>query len=221
MKQLKKYKNLVTKKSDLSKKLIEESEEKFKDGNIEEGKELFNKAKEQLKKIKVLRRKMRILRKSLYEESEEKKQEPPKRVISFNDTYLDSGLNTTASVNLLNKIGLPLPSAIKNLNYNVIKSYQKKAEDLLTSFRDSLVNTANFSVEGGINKAIPKNKNPRKETLKQIAYYNILSEYVNNINKLENIAKKQDKVSFTSITLFNSSKDLNYSLDLSLLETME
>ena len=91
-------------------------------------------------------------------------------------------------LNFLNKRELPLPSTIKNLNYNVIKSYQKKL-NLLTGFHDSLVNTANFGVDRGINKAIPKNKNPRTETLKQIAYYNILSEYVNNINKLENIAK--------------------------------
>ena len=34
---------------------------------------------------------MRSLKKSLYEESEgEKQQEPPKRVISFNDSDLDS-----------------------------------------------------------------------------------------------------------------------------------
>ena len=125
----------------------------------------------------------------MYKEIEEK-QEPPKRVISFNDSDLDSGLNTAASVKLLKKTGLPLPSTIKNLNYNVIKSYQKKAEDLHPDFQDSLVNKANFGVEGGINKATPKNKNPRTKILKQISYYNILSEYVNNINKLENIAKK-------------------------------
>ena len=58
----------------------------------------------------------------MYEESEEKKQEPSKRIISFNDTDLDSGLNTAASVEFLNKRGLPLPSTIKNLKYNVIKS---------------------------------------------------------------------------------------------------
>ena len=69
---------------------------------------------------------------------------------------MDSGLNTAVSVKVLKKIGLSLPSTIKNLNYNVIKSYQKKAEDLHADFHDSLVNTANFSVEGGINKAIPK-----------------------------------------------------------------
>ena len=128
----------------------------------------------------------------MYEESEEK-QEPPKRVISFNDSDLDSGLNTAASVDFLKETHLPLPSTIKNLKYNVIKSYQKKAEDLLKDYQVSLVNRANCDVEGGISKAITKNKNPRTETFKQIAYYNILGEYVNNINKLENIAKKKNR----------------------------
>ena len=102
--------------------MIEESEEKFKDGNIEEGKELLDKSKEQLEEIKVLQREIKRLKKILYKETEEK-QEAPKRVISFNDSDLDNGINTTASVKLLKKTGLPLPSTIKNLNYNVIKSY--------------------------------------------------------------------------------------------------
>ena len=46
--------------------MIEESEEKFKDGNIEEGKELYNKAKEQLKEINVLQREIKRLKKILY-----------------------------------------------------------------------------------------------------------------------------------------------------------
>ena len=206
---IKEIQNLIIEKNDLSKKLLEESNEKFKEENIEEGKELYNKAKEQLKEINVLQREIKRLKKILYKETEEK-QEPPKRVISFNDSDLDSGLNTAASVKLLKKTGLPLPSTIKNLNYTVIKSYQKKAEELHADFQDSLVNKANFGVEGGINKATPKNKNPRTKTLKQISYYNILSEYVNNINKLENIAKKTGQ----GIIHFNNPQQLVNRLEL-------
>ena len=75
-----------------------------------------------------------------------------------------------------------------------------------------MVNTANFSVEGGINKAIPKKKNPGTKTLKQITYYNILSEYVNNINKLENIAKK--KKTGQGIIHFNNPQQLFNRLEL-------
>ena len=56
----------------------------------------------------------------------EEEKDPSKRVISFDDSDLDSGLNTDASVEFLEKRGLPLPSTIKNLKYNVIKAYQKK-----------------------------------------------------------------------------------------------
>ena len=85
---MKEIQNLIIGKNNLSKKLLEESNEKFKEENIEEGKELLDKAKEQLEEIKVLRRKMRRLKKSLYEESErEKQQEPPKRVIRLSMTY--------------------------------------------------------------------------------------------------------------------------------------
>ena len=66
---------------------------------------------------------------------------------------MDSGLNSASSVEFLEKRGLPLPSTIKNLKYNVIKGYQNKAEDLLKAYHDSLINSAVFRVEGGINKA--------------------------------------------------------------------
>ena len=74
-----------------------------------------------------------------------------------------------------------------------------------------MINRADFKIRRRINKAVAKKKNPRTETLEEIAYYNILGEYVNNINKLVNIGKKkQDKVSSTLRTLINLLTDLNY-----------
>ena len=152
--------------------------------------------------------------------NEEEEEDPSKRVISFDDSDLDSGLNNAIAVNFLKENQLPLPSRIKKESLKTIKSFQKEAETLLGSCQDLLSNKAKFDVKGGVSKAFARNKNPRTDTLLQISYYNVLGEYVNNINKLENIAKKkQDKVSSTSTTLKNSSKDLNYLLVLSLLET--
>ena len=54
------------------------------------------------------------------------------------------------------------------------------------------------------------NKNPGTETLQEIAYYNTLSEYVNNINKLENIAKKIGQ----GIIHFNNPQQLVNRLEL-------
>ena len=103
---------------------------------------------------------------------------------------MDSGLNTSGTIKFLKENDLPLPSLIKNESYKTIKSHQKKAESLLNDYRDLLINKADFKIRRGINKAVPKKRNPRTETMEEIHYYNIIGEYVNNINKLVNIAKK-------------------------------
>ena len=56
-------------------------------------------------------------------------------------------------------------------------------------FRNLLSNKAYFYTEKGVNKA-KKSRNPQKDTERQIDYYNILGEYINNISKLENYAEK-------------------------------
>ena len=156
------------------------------------------------------------------EEEEDIEGEPSKRVISFDDADFDSGLNNAIAVKILKENDLPLPSLIKKESLKTIKAYQKKYEDLLKVYHDLLSNKAKFDVIGGVSKAFARNKNPHTDTLLQISYYNVLGEYVNDINKLENITKKkQDKASSTSTTLNNLSTDLNYLLDLSLLETTE
>ena len=190
--------------------LIQEAEE---EGNMEL-KDHF------LKKINKLEEK--ILKISKERKDIQEKQEPSKRVISFDDTDLDSGLNNVISIKFLEENDLLLPSRIKNESYQTIKRYQRKAERLANDYKKRLANKAEFKIRKGKNKAIPTNKNPRVDTLTQISYYNILGEYVNNMNKLENIAKKkQDKESYTSTILNNLSTDLNYLLVPSLLETME
>ena len=142
--------------------------------------------------------------------NEEEVEDPTKRVNTSDDTDLDSGLNNARAVNFLKENNIPLPSRSKNESYKTIKYYQKKAENLINVYRKSLINKANFKIISGINKAVPMNKNPRTETLEEIAYYNILSEYVNNINKLENIAKKTGQ----GIIHFNNPQQLVDRLEL-------
>ena len=60
--------------------------------------------------------------------------------------------------------------------------------------KKQLEKKANFKTKDGISNASPKNKSPRRETLGQIKYYNVTGIYVYNINKLENYAKKQDRL---------------------------
>ena len=120
------------------------------------------------------------------------KEKPSKRVITFDDTDLDSGLNNAISIRFLGENDLLLPSRIKNESYETIKSYQRKAERLSNDYKKLLANKAEFKIRKGKNKATPLNKNPRTETLQEIQYYNILGEYVNNMNKLENIGRKKE-----------------------------
>ena len=57
-------------------------------------------------------------------EDEKQEPEPSQRVITFNESDLNSGLNITGSRYFLKDNGLPLPSTIKNESYKNIKSYQ-------------------------------------------------------------------------------------------------
>ena len=72
-------------------------------------------------------------------------------------------------------------------------------------------NKAKFDIIGGVSKAFARNKNPHTDTLLQISYYNVLGEYVNNMNKLVNIAKKKTG---QGIIRFNNPQQLVDRLEL-------
>ena len=161
---------------------------------MKKSKELDGENKQMIKERKRLQK---ILEKELEEEQEileesEEKQEPPRRLITFDDSDLDSGLNNVTSIRFLEENDLLLPSRIKNESHETIKRYQRKAERLLDQYKGILANKAEFKTRNGKSKAAPLNKNPRTETLQEIQYYNIIGEYVNNMNKLENISRKKE-----------------------------
>ena len=160
------------------------------EGDFTLGEYYLDKIKEEDDSIKKIQKNIKRLQKTSEEKSDEK-QEPSKRIISFDDTDLDSGLNNVISIRFLEENDLLLPSRIRNESYETIKRYQRKAERLANEYKKLLANKAEFKISKGKNKAVAINKNPRTETLQEIQYYNILGEYVNNMNKLENIAKKK------------------------------
>ena len=161
-----------------------------------------------LEKINRLEKKYQKYKK---ERDDIEKQKASKRVLTFDDTDLDSGLNNTISIRFLEENDLLLPSRIKNESYETIKRYQRKAERLSNDYKKILANKAEFKIRKGKNKAVPLNKNPRTETLQEIQYYNILGEYVNNMNKLENIARKKEG---KGIIHFNNPQQLVKRLEL-------
>ena len=64
------------------------------------------------------------------EEDIEEKKEPSERVIRFDDTDLDSGLNIASSIKFLEENELPLPSRIKNESHKTIKKIPKKSRKI-------------------------------------------------------------------------------------------
>ena len=151
--------------------------------------------------------------KNLKEEREillKKIEEPKERAIKFDDSDLDSGLNIASSIKFLEENERPLPSRIKNESYKTIKKYQRRAEKLANEYKGILANKAEFKIRKGKNIAVPLNRNPRTETLQEINYFNILGEHVNNMNKLENIAKKTGQ----GIIHFNNPQQLVNRLEL-------
>ena len=162
-----------------------------------------------LRNINILKKRLSKIKKNREEYQKEKK--IPKGVLTFDDTDLDSGLNNVISMRFLEENDLLLPSRIKNESYETIKRYQRKAERLSNDYKKILANKAEFKIRKGKNKAVPLNKNPRTETLQEIQYYNILGEYVNNMNKLENIARKKEG---KGIIHFNNPQQLVKRLEL-------
>ena len=125
------------------------------------------------------------------EKEQGEKEQGEKGVVTFDDTDLDEGLLNKRSVEVLKNLKLPLPSKLKNEKLEDILLYQKNAEVQLNYFGDLLSpNKAIIFKEKGVSKAVKKNKDPNRDTRKQIKVYNILGQYINNIDSLVKYAKK-------------------------------
>ena len=144
----------------------------------------LNEDKYELKLLDPEKRIYKVVKKNFGEEAK-------KGVVTFDDSDLDKGLLNKKSINILKKHKLPLPSSIKNRKHEEIVLFQNNAEIILEYFRDLLANKAIFYTEKGENKAKALIKNPRKDTEGQIDNYNVLGNYISNISKLENYAKKK------------------------------
>ena len=138
-------------------------------------------------------------------------EKPEKGVVTFDDTDLDEGLLNKRSVEGLKNLKLPLPSKLKNEKLEDILLYQKNAEVQLNYFADLFTpNKAIIYKEHGVNKAVKKNKDPNRVTRKQIKVYNILGQYINNIDSLVKYAKKTGQ----GIIHFNNPQQLVNRLEL-------
>ena len=111
----------------------------------------------------------------------------------------------------MKNLKLPLPSKLKNEKLENILLFQKNAEVHLNYFNDLLTpNKAFIYKEKGVNKAVKKNKDPNRDTRKQIKVYNILGQYINNIDSLVKYAKNAGQ----GIIHFNNPQQLVDRLEL-------
>ena len=144
-------------------------------------------------------------------EEKEQGEKKEKGVVTFDDTDLDEGLLNKRYVEVLKNLKLQLPSKLKNEKLEDILLYQKNAEVQLNYFADLLTpNKAIIYKEHGVNKAAKKNKDPNRDTRKQIKVCNILGQYINNIDSLVKYAKKTGQ----GIIHFNNPQQLVDRLEL-------
>ena len=118
-------------------------------------------------------------------------EKPEKRVATFVDTDLDEGLMNKEADEILKKFKLPLPSKLKNLKREDIKSYQLSADAHLNKYGSLLPPTrAVLYVEEGVNKAKNINKEAVPEKFRRTKIYNTLEQYISNLKSLEKYAKR-------------------------------
>ena len=113
---------------------------------------------------------------------------PEKKKVDVKPEYFDEYLNNAESIDTLKKLGYEkLPSFYFYRDIDTLSSVIDSVTHKFNKYISiTLKNTADFKQypNSGYVKAIPKNENPRKETIEKISDFNILSSYLNKLNQL-------------------------------------
>ena len=143
-----------------------------------------------------------LLTSSDEEDEEEKFKEklPPtpekklQKKVDIQPEYFDEYLNNKQSIDVLKKIGYDkLPSFYFDKDITTLASVIDSVSTKFNKyFNITLKNTASFQQypNSGYVVAYPLNENPRKETLKNISDFNILSSYLTQLTKLNEFKVK-------------------------------
>ena len=134
------------------------------------------------------------------EEEKFKEKLPPtpekkvKKKVDIQPEYFDEYLNNKQSIDVLKEIGYDkLPSFYFDKDITTLASVIDSVSNKFNKYINiTLKNTANFQQypNSGYVVAYPLNENPRKETLKNISDFNILSSYLTQLNKLNEFKVK-------------------------------
>ena len=131
-------------------------------------------------------------------------------ILSYDEEEINKNLFDKDSIDTLNFLGLELPSEYKEKTLSDLNKALKKSQKILTRYKDKLKNVAKFDYFEGKRIAYPKNKNPTKTTLENIAEHNILETYNYNLNLLREYKEKTG----TGIIHFNNPHQLIDRLEL-------
>ena len=138
-------------------------------------------------------------------------EEGKSKTATFTDEDLDKGLGYKAASDYLDSLNLKLPSELKEMNLEDFeKNYLEKAEKILNNKKLQLKYSANFETKCGKSYAYPTKDNPKVKTRKLIYEYNILSDYIYNLNMLRDYKEK----SGSGILHFNNPYQLLDRLEL-------
>ena len=143
-------------------------------------------------------------------------------IAKFNVEDLDRNLNNKESRDILENNGYGyLPSYYFDKNVSEISSLIDDVNTDLDIASERIHNTATIVHNNdGYYIAKPKSKNPQDKTLENIKDYNILSIYSTNLNFLLKYKNKTGSGMFYFSSPEELIKDLNYSVDHLLQETM-
>ena len=128
----------------------------------------FNQNKYVLKNIDPNKRLLKVMKKPI--------------ILSYDEEEIDKNLLNKESIDTLNFLGLDLPSKYKEKSLSDLNKALKKSQKELSRYKDKLKNVAKFDYFEGKRIAYPKNKNPSKTTLENIADHNILEIYNYNLS---------------------------------------
>ena len=117
-----------------------------------------------------------------------------KKKVDIQPEYFDEYLNNKQSIDVLKENGYDkLPSFYFDKDIIILASVIDSVSNKFNKYINiTLKNTANFQQypNSGYVVAYPLNDNPRKETLKNISDFNILSSYLTQLNKLNEFKMK-------------------------------
>ena len=131
-------------------------------------------------------------------------------ILTYDKNEIDKNLMNKETIDLLNFYSLELPSKCKDKSLRKLNRALKKSQKESSKLKDKFKNVAKYDHFEGKNIAYPKNKNPSKNTLDNIAEHNIFEIYSYNLNLLREFKEKTG----TGILHFNNPLQLLDRLEL-------